>query len=396
MKLSSKIRILLAVLVLILITIPITLSLLQSRQDPRTRAAGSTTLSLVPQSGSQKAVGEDVLIDVMVNPGSDEVTILRLFAQFDPTKLEANTNKLFTPTDDIDIEITVKPTIISNNTVAVVLNIENPITDVIQSKTSVGTFNFKAIGETGETPTKVTLTSKTQVFSTGSNDNSQENVLTEPPTPAEITIGDGAPQGAGTKLSFLVLLHGIGIAGDTQNPTDHKLSNKDPKNRERLLTAKVYDSNDNLVSEGTGKIHYQTANKDKDLNGTFIGSVFLKDFIEDGSYTVKVETDRYLHKKFPQTITLTKNGDNQLPLIELVAGDVYGDNILNLVDYNILRDCGYAELNPLPLSNPNSQYNSNACKKHEARVHADLDDNGTINAFDYNLFIREYPIGTGD
>lgn len=396
MNLSRRIKILFSVVLILFISIPITLALLQTRQDPRSGAAAGTTISLIPSPGPsrsiQKALDDAVPIDVIVTPGSNLVTILRLQAKYDPTKLEADADDPFTLADDF--QMTLDP-IIKNGTISLIVTVGSDPNRAIQRVTTAGTFNFKAIGETGDTPTVVELLRpQTQAYSAGSNDTARENILSGT-TPAEITIGDG-PQGPGTKLSFIVLLDGIGVAGDTPNPTANNLSNKTPQHPERDLQAFVYNANNDLVTEGTGTIIYQKNNEEEDLNGKFIGTVVLKDTLEDGKYTIKAKSDRYLRRAFAGTITVVGNKINILPELILVAGDTNGDNILNIIDYNALLACGYGALNPLPLTNSNAPYNSNSCKTHEPRINVDIDDNGIINAFDYNLFLRELPVQTGD
>jgi hypothetical protein len=396
MNLSPRIKLLFSLLLILFVSIPITLSLMQTRQDQRSGAAAGTTLALIPQPGPsdsiQKSIGDDVPIDVMIDPVSNSVTILRLQVKYDPTKLQADTETPFTPTQKFTA--TLSP-VISNGTVSVIITTGSDPNLAIRTLTKAGSFNFKAIGDTGEIPTQVTFTAQTEVYSAGANDTARENILSSS-KPAKITIGGGNPTANGTKLSFTVLLHGVGVSGDTPNPTTHSLSNKNPQHPERELQAFVYDANEQQVTSGTGTIVYQTNNENDNLNGKFIGSVILGKILSNGKYTIKVKTDRYLRKAFQGTITITGNIDNKLPQIELVAGDTNSDNVLNIIDYNALLDCGYGALNPLPISNSSAQYNSLICKTHEPRINIDIEDNGFVNAFDYNLFIRELSVQTGD
>lgn len=80
----------------------------------------------------------------------------------------------------------------------------------------------------------------------------------------------------------------------------------------------------------------------------------------------------------------------QMPRINLVAGDVDNNNILNINDYNILLSCvsdpDITNIDNQALCNTNANY----------KKLSDLDDNGTIDKFDYNLFLREYAVQNGD
>ncbi len=399
MNLSPRIKLLFASVLVLVISIPITLSLLQTRQDTRSGAAAGTTLSLIPSPGPlntiHKAVGDEVPINVMIDPGTNAVTILRLQAKYDPTKLQAPliAKDAFTPTERFDT--TLSP-IVSNGTVSVIITVGSDPNQAIRSIADAGTFNFTAIGETEvDTTTDVSFTAQTEVYSAGSGDSARENILSSS-KPAKITIGDGVPQAKGTKLTFTLLLHGVGVAGDTPNPSANSLSNKNPKHPERELKAFVYNANNELVTEGVGTVVYQTNNENDNLNGKFIGTVILNAKLANGKYIIKTSSDRYLRKAFQGTITIVGDADNKLPQLELVAGDTNGDNVLNIIDYNALLDCGYGALNPLPITNSSALYNSTTCKTHEPRINIDIEDNGFVNAFDYNLFIRELSVQTGD
>lgn len=410
MHLSRKITILSTSLLLLLIAIPLTISLLPNRQDPRTKAAAGTSLSLIPKPGPsssiQKNIGDDVFIDAKVDPGPNSVAVVRMQVQYNPNLLEAY------PSDEIFVAYntvtghfsTTTPPIINTNTgsgaatISVVVSTGSDPNYAVRAPTDVGMFRFKAKAATEvDKPTDVFFTTETKAFSVGGADGSRENILTTT-NPAHITISGDAPPPTvnGTKLTFVVQLHGVGKAGDTPNPAGNSLSNKSPKHPERQLYVEVFDANDQLVTDGTGTIKYATTSENSEEVGTFKGIISLATVVDDGKYTIKVKADRYLRKAFPGTITLSGVGTNILPEIALVAGDTDGDNVLNIIDYNALLDCGYGSLNPLPLTNSNAEYNTTACKTHEPRINIDLEDNGSVNAYDYNLFVRELSVQTGD
>jgi hypothetical protein len=400
MHLSRRLKILVASLVLLLVGIPLTISILPKNQDPRTKAAAGTIVSLIPKPGPassiQKNVGDTVPVEIWLDPGPNAVTLLRLEIKFVTEKLETE-DELFTLNTNSRFTTTFPPTV-TNGTASIILTTGTDPNNSVRTKTLVGTLNFKAIAPTETSPTEITFGDKTQAYSVASGDSANVNVISNK-NPAQITIsGEAEPTiGPGTKLSFIVLLHGIGISGDTPNPTGNSFSNKNPKHPERELTAEVYDNNDELVSSGTGTITYVKTSDISEEVGTFKGTVILDSIVADGKYTIKVKSDRYLRKAFPGTITLAGNSDNILPQIELVAGDTNNDNVIDILDYNALRDCGYGALNPLPITNSSADYNKNACKDiHEPRINIDLEDNGIVNSYDYNLFIRELSVQSGD
>lgn len=199
------------------------------------------------------------------------------------------------------------------------------------------------------------------------------------------------PTGQSTILQFKMLLHGVGSAGDNPNPQGSSLSNKNPLHPQRNFTVVVFDSNNQPIKDATESLHYDSG------SGMFLSNVDLGPTFPTGNYNVKVKTDRYLRKLIPGIINIKSLQQNQVPQTGMVAGDIKDDNVLNVLDYNILRDCGYGLISPLPLADPNSTYSSDDCKGHnEFRPNSDIDDNGTINSADYNLFLRELSVQIGD
>lgn len=200
-----------------------------------------------------------------------------------------------------------------------------------------------------------------------------------------------APTSAVTSLNLNILLHGIGSAGDNPNPNGNSLSNKNPLHPQRNITVTLIDSNNQEVASRTDSITFNTA------GGNFTGLIDLGTSFNPGNYNLKIKTDKYLRKLVSGIINIKAMTNNDVPQTALVAGDVKDDNILNVLDYNILLDCGYGAINPLPLADPASVYNSSYCISHnEFRPNTDLDDNGIIDSSDYNLFLRELSVQNGD
>src|SRR5579864_8640153 len=99
--LKNKKIFLLVGLGILLVAIPATLFLSQRKQETRSRASASTSLSFTPDSSTsnpiQKNVGDPVSLDITVNPGTNLVTFVRFQVQFDPTKLSLATSNAFVP-----------------------------------------------------------------------------------------------------------------------------------------------------------------------------------------------------------------------------------------------------------------------------------------------------------
>jgi hypothetical protein len=388
---SNKKILLFIYLALLIVTVPVTLTFLQQRQENRSKATASTALSFSPDTTTtplQKNTGDTFPLDIMVNPGNNLVTFVKFQVKFDNTKLVLADSNSFVP-NITKFPNTVEGPIYSADNLAASLSIGSDPTKAINSPTKVGTITFKAIGSTGGQATQVTFTSSSQALSSSSNDQSGENVLSTT-TPAKVIISGvdlsvtpiatptatnaPTPTPSTTVLSFTLLLHGVGSAGDNPNPGGSDLSNKNPLHPQRPLQVELYNSSNQLTASVAGSILYN--------GGEFSGAVNLGDNFPTGNYNIKVKTDRYLRRLIPGIQNIKNMSDNTVPATDLIAGDINGDNILNILDYNILL---------------NSAYNAPACKGHgNLAVFADLDDNGIINSPDYNLFLRELSVQNGD
>jgi hypothetical protein len=416
MNLAPRNVLLFTLLLLLLIGVPITLSLVQKQQETRTHAAGGTTLSLIPEPGPsssiQKTVGDSIPIDLMIDPGSNAVTFVKFQVKYDPTKLQPVANNSFT-LNTLKFPTSIEGPIVGNDTVSQSVSVGSDPTKVIRTVTKVGTFNFKAIASTADTPTTVSFTTISQVLSSGPNDQAGENVLanvspatisivniagsptptdmpspTTIPTPTDLPTPTLAPNE--TALNFTLLLHGIGAAGDNPNPTGNDLSNKNPLHPQRNITVQVLNSHDSIVATSDGSISYDQN------DGEFHGQVTLGSTFPSGNYSVKIQSDRYLRRHVIGVQTITKSTINDISVTQLIAGDTNDDNVLNVLDYNALLDCGYGDVNPLPITNSNSFYAKPPCQIHTPAINVDLDDNGIVNSFDYNLFLRELSVQNGD
>lgn len=192
-----------------------------------------------------------------------------------------------------------------------------------------------------------------------------------------------------TTLTLNLLFHGIGAGGDSVNPTGNRLSNKNPIHQERSLNIQIVNEDNIVVATKLAPAFYNTA------TGEFNSHVVITDPIPEGDYIVKVKTEPYLRKLMPGFLTIKPGQKNIMRPTDLVTGDVNGDNTINVLDYNILYDCGYGVFKALPMINRSSVFNNKSCRSHAEREYADMNDNGTIDHTDYNLFVRELAVGFG-
>ncbi|HSX09117.1 MAG TPA: VWA domain-containing protein, partial [Candidatus Saccharimonadales bacterium] len=207
----------------------------------------------------------------------------------------------------------------------------------------------------------------------------KENLPTATPTQAPTAMIDPTPTptSGNTGLALNVLLDGIGNAGDNANPAASTLSNKSPGHPTRDVLAQVFDTNNNLVATASGDINYSSA------SGSFVGTVYTSTALADGNYTLKVRSGFHLTRRVPGVSHLIPNQVNQIPTVELVAGDANNDNRLDILDYNLMIGC-YSDLSPAV-----------SCDV-ATKPTTDFNDDGAVNQFDYNLFLRELSTQPGD
>lgn len=196
-----------------------------------------------------------------------------------------------------------------------------------------------------------------------------------------------------TALKFDLLLQRIGknTAGDSSGKLPD--ANTNPKTPTRELTAEIFSNADATapVAIARGPITYNAT------SGTFQGSIPLRMDIPTGDYIVKIKTDRYLRKKFNGTVKITKDQENAVPSEVLIVGDIVTDNEVNILDYNTWVDCANPEL-PLSktMADASSKYSSPACTSHPEKANADLDDDGYVSAYDFNILLQNLGIRFGD
>ncbi len=420
--------------ILLIVGLFFTLSQSEKPQETRSRAAtASTTLSFTPISTGtspiNKQVGDTLALDMMVDPGTNLISLIRFQIRYDPTKLAISPTNPFTINTEA-FPAKIEGPILASGLLSETVSIGADGTKAIQAKVKVGTVNFTAIDGTSGTSTIVSFTNLTQALSIGFGDNAYQSVLAST-TPATIVIGGNSsvtpttglnpsisitpitsvtpattgnpcsgiscptttvsPSGSQlTTASFTILLHGVGTTGDNANPKNGSLSNKSPLHPQRNLEVSVSDINNKSIANISGAINYDRQ------SGSFKGSIALPRNITKGKYSIKVKTPRYLRKKIPGAFELTPNKDNRIDAVDLVAGDISGDNTLNILDYNGYLNCGYGAVEPLPINDANSLFNKKACQAHKPAENVDTDDNGIVDSADYNLFLRELSVKSGD
>lgn len=189
-------------------------------------------------------------------------------------------------------------------------------------------------------------------------------------------------------FDFSFALHGIGLAGDNvlprpsacQNRTATNaacLSNQAPRHPQRDIVIDLLDSTNKTVASLSSKIIYDNA------AGIFKGVGKIETGVQQGSYTFKARTPMFLTKKIAFTQPVKPGESYTLPLTDLTSSDVDNDNELSILDYNMIVAC-YTYIDQPAVCN---QTKSDA---------VDTNDDGIVNEFDLNLFVRDLSSRIGD
>ncbi len=233
------------------------------------------------------------------------------------------------------------------------------------------------ISATPTPTTKPTATPTPKATPSPTNKPTATPTDTPKPTPTVIPTATPTPNPNGTYLNVIVGFHGIGYGGDNVNP--NSIGNMNPKHLTRSLSIALTDLQNKAYGPYTSQITFDQT------SGLFKGNISLGS-LPSGQYQIKVSSPEYLTKLIPSLIQITQKQTAQLSNIFLVTGDIDQSNSLSILDYNILADCYGTKQSTSSCKHPPTQ----------STFGADLDDSGTIDGIDYNLFIRELSVQQGN
>jgi len=327
-----------------------------------------TVLSLSPNPLNIIAGGTGK-VDVNIDTSDNSATAVQLELSYDPNMLE---------------NVNIQPAQFFSSPVTLI-NKNNPTTGRFTyafgaspggqdspAKGLVATISFTA-KNVQASKSDLTLLPETIVTARGeahsvlkSSSGTQINLVTDGNASSEAT----------TKLSINALLHGIGTGGDNANPKASNSDGKNPLHPIRNLEVSIYNIQNQLVASPKGTITYNPT------NGNFAGVIDVKENLISGTYLVRIKSPGYLTRFVPGNQIITSGQENILPSVSLVTGDINGDNVLNTLDYSLLQGC-YGTTN------------KNRCSN-DTRQLADLNDDGSVNVIDLNIFLREFSIAHGD
>ncbi len=182
MKILSNKFFIIGNLILLLIAIPVTLFFVKKQQEVRSKAAASSKLYFAPSSINTSTTCQSFNVDVMVDPGTNIVNVVKLYITYDPTLLSVSQ---ITPSDAF--KETQSAASITSGAANIGLSTGFNATSV-SSVTKVATITFIPKG-TGTAQIQFDGT-QTAVYSTAKADGAVENVLQIGSlAPANATIG---------------------------------------------------------------------------------------------------------------------------------------------------------------------------------------------------------------
>jgi hypothetical protein len=179
--------ILLGFIIVLLIAIPVTIYLVSQQLKTKTTPIPATTISITPGSESA-SVGQDINLDVNVNPDTNSIAFVKLIILYDATKL-ATTGAGFIP-NTAAFPLIVKGPVFESGTIFVTVSV-NANTPLITKSTTVGTLSFKTLDVTENIPTQVSFGDQSQALANGENTQVNENLLTTT-MPASININSSS------------------------------------------------------------------------------------------------------------------------------------------------------------------------------------------------------------
>lgn len=427
-------KLILVTIAIQLIALPIVLFAVKEKQETRTQAAASTTLSFSPTSTLSTPYsvnkGQVFPVDVVVTPSNNLITLAKLEITYDSSKFSLS------ETNPIVVNTTAFPQVVegpvySPGKIQIVVSTGFDYTRVIQTETKILTINFKANSTVNQT--QASFGSNSGLYSLGSGDSSNVSVLSattpiyfkiiEAPTPTFTPVPTNTPTpspkptntptptptltpsptptptikptntptpttaptaiptlGTTSILFNGLKLHGLGKGGDSPNPDSAGTLN--PIRTTRELTVELFDLNGNLINSSIGSIKYTTPTE-----GVFNGAVELPNTVMSGDYQIKIKTPFYLRKNLQGFMKIVKGQANiaqSASTTVLKVGDINSDSKLSVLDYDIIIEC-YSDLQP-------AKATCDATKK----LAADISDDGKVNQDDYNLFLRELSVQQGE
>ena len=189
-------------LVLLLVAIPLTVYVSQQQQQTQSNAQKSTRLCFSATAGSttcatspiSKKAGEAFDLDVILDPGTNQVSTVRLNITYDPTRI-ATTGAAITPNAQA-VSPLINPTYANGSLIArygiVLSSVGVDISKTLSATTKIATVHFKAL-DTAPAGNAVINFGTTLVLSSNPQDGQDEDVLSSADQLTVTVSGASAP-----------------------------------------------------------------------------------------------------------------------------------------------------------------------------------------------------------
>lgn len=175
--------------ILAIVGLIITIFLVQKVQEIRSRAEKATVLSLAPPNQNVNP-GEDAKLDVIINPGVNQVNFVKFTIKFNPDKFDPSLT-VFNVSPDSPLKPLGDSSFTSykkEGEVTFTLNVGSDATKVVRETVKLGTILLPARHDAEAGAEQISFNeNETQVRSTLGTDAFNENVLSST-TPAKVTI----------------------------------------------------------------------------------------------------------------------------------------------------------------------------------------------------------------
>ncbi len=179
------------VVAVVVFVILLAVSAARMQQQYQSNATAATSLVFSPAAVNSN-IGDVIPLTITLNPGTNEVSLVKLEITYNPTYFQPTSATAFVPNSAAFSTVLEGP-IYSTGKVQVVLSVGNDPTKAIQQTATLGTLSLTALGNVTNSP--VAFSSNTQAFSVSPNDSASENVISST-VPAVITVGQGGPTSA--------------------------------------------------------------------------------------------------------------------------------------------------------------------------------------------------------
>lgn len=213
-------RILLAIIIILALSLIVVLYAVRQRQDQRSKASQATTLYFTPITTTplQKNVNDTFSLDLMVNPGVNLVSFVKVLITYDASKFDIVPNGLVANTTAFPV--TAEGPTFSPGLVAASYTIGTDPAKAINVPTKVATLTLKAKASTNGSATSIGFDPQTQILSVAPTDQANENVLSST-TPALIIINQLAICPANPGIGDIMMI--VDVSGST---LDNRASQK--------------------------------------------------------------------------------------------------------------------------------------------------------------------------